>query len=54
MAVLSWEGRTSCLTRGSGVGSHSKWTFSFPSLQNILGEGQNLDPHLNHVVTSHL
>lgn len=28
--------------------------FRLPSLQNILGESHNLDPHLNHVTNSYL
>lgn len=31
-------GRISCLTRQSSIGSHSKWTFTFPSLKNIFGQ----------------
>lgn len=46
--------RTSCLTRWSSVGSHSKWTFALASFKNMLGESHNLDPHLNHTVGSNL
>lgn len=36
--VLLPGGRISCLTRQSSIGSHSKWTFTFPSLKNIFGQ----------------